>query len=62
MNYSPFDLIYKLAKFLPVKIVICMLKEVQRVNKIHHGVTYAMKIFPTSYLVIVIIGVVKGTS
>jgi len=61
INYSPFDIVYKLAKFLPIKICICMLKEVQRVNKIHHGITYAMNLYPGSYLIIVIIGVVKGT-
>jgi len=60
INYSPFDLVYKLCKFLPVKICICILKEVQRVNKVHHGVTYALKLYPNSYVVTVIIGVVKG--
>jgi len=60
INYSPFDIVYKLAKFLPIKICVCMLKEVQRVNKIHHGITYAMNLYPGSYLIIVIIGVVKG--
>ncbi len=30
MFYSPFDISYKLAKFLPVKIVIASMKEVYR--------------------------------
>lgn len=30
MFYSPFDIIYKLSKFLPIKIVIAAMKEVYR--------------------------------
>lgn len=60
VNYSPFDLAYKLVRFLPFKLVIYCMKEVQRANKVHHGVLYAMKLFPGSYLIIVLIGVVKG--
>jgi trimeric intracellular cation channel len=30
MFYSPFDISYKLAKFLPIKIVIAAMKEVYR--------------------------------
>lgn len=30
MFYSPFDVVYKLSKFLPVKIVIAAMKEVYR--------------------------------
>ena len=60
VNYSPFDIVYKLCKFGPIKLVIFMLKEVQRTNKIHHGVQYAARLFPGSYLIIVLIGIVKG--
>ena len=60
INYSPFDLVYKICKFLPFKLFIYCLKEVQRANKIHHGVLYAMKLYPGSYVIIGIIGVVKG--
>lgn len=62
INYSPFDLVYKICKFLPVKLLIYCLKEVQRVHKVHHGVLYAMKKFPGSYVIIVVIGVVKGSA
>lgn len=31
-------------------------------HKIHHGVMFAMKHYPESYVIIVFIGVVKGTS
>lgn len=60
INYTPFDLVYKLCKFLPVKILIYSLKEVQRANKVHHGVIFAMKSYPGSYPVICLIGVLKG--
>jgi hypothetical protein len=61
INYSPFDLVYKLCKFMPFKLVIACLKEVQRANKIHHGVAYAMKLYPASYVIIALIGTLKGT-
>lgn len=58
--YSPFDLAYKAAKFLPFKIVLSVLKEVQRAHKVHSGVSHAMKIYPNAYLILVMIGTVKG--
>ncbi len=60
VNYSPFDVVYKACKFGPIKLALFVMKEIQRTNKVHHGVAYAAKLFPGSYLVIVIIGVVKG--
>jgi len=60
INYCPWDLVYKLVKIPPIKIIIYCLKEVQRVHKVHHGVHHAMKLFPGSYHLIVAIGVIKG--
>ncbi|ELT94597.1 hypothetical protein CAPTEDRAFT_21604 [Capitella teleta] len=60
INYSPFDVIYKLCRFLPFKLVISCMKEVQRVHKVHHAVVFAMKNYPGSYLIIVTMGVLKG--
>lgn len=60
MFYSPFDIIYKLCNFFPIKIVIACMKEINRCHKIHHGVMHASKIYPSSYFIIVIIGTVKG--
>lgn len=60
VNYSPFDVIYKFCKFGPIKLIIFVLKEIQRTNKVHHAIGYAAKLFPGSYLVIVMIGVAKG--
>uniref|UniRef100_A0A915JKG6 Trimeric intracellular cation channel type B n=1 Tax=Romanomermis culicivorax TaxID=13658 RepID=A0A915JKG6_ROMCU len=58
--YSPFDVCYKAAKFLPLKVILSVLKEVQRAHKVHSGVAHAMKIYPNAYIVMVIIGTVKG--
>lgn len=58
--YSPFDVVYKICKFLPVKLVIAALKEVIRCKKVHDGVAHAAKIYPNAYLIMVIIGTIKG--
>lgn len=58
--YSPFDIIFKLCNFLPVKIVISCCKEVIRCHKIYHAVLHASKIYPNSYFIIILIGTVKG--
>lgn len=60
VNYSPFDLVYKLCKLLPFKLVLCMLKEVQRAHKVYHGVVHTAKIYPSAYFVIIVIGTIKG--
>jgi len=60
VNYSPFDVMYKICRFLPFKLVIYCMKEVQRVYKVHHAVMFAMKKFPGSYFIICLLGVVKG--
>ncbi|XP_013791185.1 trimeric intracellular cation channel type 1B.1-like [Limulus polyphemus] len=58
--YSPFDLTYKLCKFLPVKLVLAALKEVYRCKKVHDGVLHAAKLYPNGYLIMIIAGTVKG--
>ena len=58
--YSPFDVVCRLSKFFPIKLALCVVKEVQRTYKISHGVTYAAKIYPESYLVQLLVGVAKG--
>ena len=60
MFYSPFDLVYKICNFLPIKLVISCLKEVNRCHKIRYGVMHASKIYPSSYFIIILIGTVKG--
>jgi len=58
--YSPFDLFYKFTKLFPVKIILSILKEIQRTYKIHHGVAHAVKLYPNAYLIHVLIGTAKG--
>lgn len=58
--YSPFDVVYKLARLLPFKMVLCALKEVQRAHKVYNAVSHTAKLYPNAYLIIVIIGTVKG--
>jgi len=60
MFYSPFDISYKLAKFLPVKIVIASMKEVYRCKKVYDGVSHAAKLFPNAWLILFITGLIKG--
>ncbi|WKX98116.1 hypothetical protein Q1695_013648 [Nippostrongylus brasiliensis] len=58
--YSPFDFTHKLVSFKPLKVVLSVVKEVQRAHKISHGVAYATKLYPESYMVQVLVGVSKG--
>lgn len=60
INYSPFDLVYKITKFLPIHIFIYCLKEVQRVHKVHHGVSHTIHSHPHAFGLIIAIGVLKG--
>lgn len=58
--YSPFDVIYKIFKFMPCKVVLAAMKEVIRCKKVHDGVTHASKIYPNGYIIMICIGTVKG--
>lgn len=60
INYCPFDAAYKLSKVLPIYLVINILKEVQRTNKVHHGVHYASTLYPQAYFIICAVGILKG--
>ncbi|KAL8589016.1 hypothetical protein ACOMHN_047997 [Nucella lapillus] len=60
VNYFPMDLVYKATKLLPVKLLLCMLKEVQRAHKVYLGVVSTAKIYPDAYFIIVLIGTLKG--
>jgi len=59
--FSPFDLVYKLIKFLPIKIVLSVCKELQRSRKILDGVHHASHLYPNSYIIIVLVGALKGS-
>lgn len=84
--YTPFDIGYKIAKFLPVKIVCATMKEIYRwvhnnkqifvfylillclyyfaityrCKKVYDGVSHAGKLYPNAYLIMVLIGTLKG--
>lgn len=58
--YSPADVIYKMCKFMPCKIVLATMKEVIRCKKVHDGVLHASKIYPNGYVIMIAIGTVKG--
>ena len=58
--YSPFDVCYKVAKFTPVKLLLACMKEVIRCKKVHDGVAHAAKVYPNGYLIMAIVGTVKG--
>ena len=58
--YLPFDVGYRLFRFLPVKVACAALKEVYRAKKVHDGVSHAAKMFPNAYVVMIVVGAVKG--
>lgn len=60
MFYSPFDMVYKITHFMPCKVVFACMKEVIRCKKVHDGVAHAAKIYPSGYLIMIMIGTIKG--
>jgi len=80
--YTPFDIGYSIAKFLPVKLVFSVMKEIYRYvltsafmfmllysckksvifscKKVHDGVLHAAKLYPNAYIIMVLIGTLKG--
>ncbi|CAH8437506.1 unnamed protein product [Dicrocoelium dendriticum] len=60
LNYFPFDVLYRTCKFLPIRVFICSLKEVQRARKISLGVRHGLHHFPDSAVTCVLLGLLKG--
>lgn len=58
--YSPFDIVYRLCSFMPIKIILYCMHEINNCKAIYQGIIHASKIFPDSYVIMGIIGVVKG--
>ena len=58
--FSPLDLFYKFVKLLPVKMALCLCKEIQRARKVQDGVQHAIHLYPSSYVIIVLVGALKG--
>jgi hypothetical protein len=58
--YSPFDIVARLLRFIPIRIVVGIAKEIQRTKKIFDGVHSTLAIYPDGYIIVVIIGAIKG--
>ena len=62
INYSPYDIIYKVCKFAPVQLLARALDQVHVAHHIHHGVNYALKHYTAAYVIAVLVGIAKGIS
>lgn len=62
VNYAPFDFVFKLCKFTPVKLIVSFLKEIHRAHKVNHAILFALKNFPGSYFLVCVFGVLKGSA
>ncbi|VDL61665.1 unnamed protein product [Hymenolepis diminuta] len=61
INYSPFDVVYKVYSLFSVRLLICAMKEVQRAKKISMGVSHAYHDYPHSAVTCILVGLLKGT-
>ncbi|XP_033636462.1 trimeric intracellular cation channel type 1B.2-like [Asterias rubens] len=59
--YCPGDIFFTIVSSFPAQLVFIPLKEVLRMRKIAAGVAQAAIVYPSSFLVMLIIGTVKGT-
>jgi len=60
INYSPFDVVYKLCKFAPVRLLARAMDQLHVAHHIHHGVNYSLKHYTGAYVIAVVVGVAKG--
>jgi len=60
MNYSPFDVVYKVVMFPPVILALSVAQEILRVRFLYLGLIGAAKSQPGAYLVILAAGAIKG--
>lgn len=58
--YSPFDIVFRICNFVPVKIILNCMNEIHNCKAIYQGIIHTAKIFPDSYFIMTFIGVVKG--
>ncbi|XP_050331255.1 trimeric intracellular cation channel type 1B.1-like [Bactrocera neohumeralis] len=58
--YTPFDIGYKIGKFLPIEVVASAMKEIYRAKNIYDGVSHAAKLYPNAWIIMIIIGTLKG--
>jgi trimeric intracellular cation channel len=58
--YSPLDVVTRLIRFLPIRILLGIAKEIQRTKKIFDGTHSTLAIYPDGYIIVIIIGGIKG--
>lgn len=58
--YCPFDIHVQICKLFPVKVVQSVMKEIYRAKKVAGGVSLGAKVFPGNYLIMILIGTIKG--
>lgn len=58
--YSPFDLFDRFIRFLPIRALIGVGKEILRTKKIYTGVHSTLALYPDGYIIVVLIGAIKG--
>ncbi|CAF3536446.1 unnamed protein product [Rotaria sp. Silwood1] len=58
--YFPFDFINYLLRFIPIRLVMGVGKEIQRTKKIYDGVRLTLILYPDSYIIVVLIGAIRG--
>jgi len=58
--FSPKDIVHRLVRNKVVYLVVCGMKEMYRVRKIVRGISLAQSHYPSSILIPVLIGVLKG--
>lgn len=58
--YSPFDCVYKFTQFMPIKLVLFCLNEIYSIHSTEGGLKHASKVYPNSFAVMLVIGVVRG--
>ncbi|KAI0978162.1 hypothetical protein GJ496_007549 [Pomphorhynchus laevis] len=59
--YFPFDLFHKFCQIKVVKLILSILKEIQRVRKINDGIIHAMHTFPNGFFLVIFVGTAKGS-
>lgn len=51
---------HRICQIMPIKIILYCMNEIHNCKSIHQGILHASRIFPDSFVVMAIIGVVKG--
>lgn len=60
MNYSPFDIFHTLSKLLPLRVIVGVMVEIFRCNRIYEGVNLGFERYDNSPLIILSIATICG--